>query len=218
MMNITICGPAASGKGTIARLLAKRINIIYVDIGLIFRFGAHVLHTKLADSGEDLLSIIKTGEARYCWNGENPSIVLHGVDITSQLLSQEVAKITSMLASDSSMQTYLIAAANCTLDGLSDVVCDGRNAGISILSDAAHKFFLTASLEERARRRYADVQRQGSISTYQEVFSNIAERDDRDAKRSINPTAIPSGALVIETDVLGLEGSLDLMLSKIKHG
>lgn len=214
-MKIAISGPAAAGKGTIARKVAAEINIGYVDLGLIFRLGAFALQRRKVASLDELFKLIKNKSVIYTWFKKQAKITWQGRDITNLLLDQEVARQTSILSSNEKQQEGLTRIANFILTFFSDVICDGRNAGITILPDADFKFFITASLQERARRRHFDLQRLGKKTSYAEVLSQIEERDHRDQKRLSNPLVIPSGATVVETDKRSVEDSVRYILEVI---
>jgi cytidylate kinase len=215
-MKIAISGPAASGKGTIARRLATEATLGYVDLGLVFRLGAFALKTRRVNDLVDLLRLVQDGRVAYIWTGNKAMIIWGGEDITNLLLTQEVAHKTSVLASDELQQEKLTKIANHILAAFEDVVCDGRNAGTTILPDADYKFFVTASLEERARRRYLDLLRLGENVSYEDVLGQVRERDRRDAERSSNPLIVPSGAIVLETDARSVDESVRFILEVIK--
>lgn len=216
-MKITISGPAASGKGTIARQLAMEATIGYVDIGLIFRLGAFALETKRVTDLVELLQLVQNGTVTYAWTERKALITWQGEDITNLLLTQEIAHHTSVLAAGESRQEELTRIANFVLAMFEDVVCDGRNAGTTILPDADYKFFVTASLEERVRRRHLDLLRLGENLSYEEVLSRIKERDRRDTERSSNPLVIPVGAIVLETDTRSVEESVRFILEVVRR-
>jgi len=215
-MKIAISGPAASGKGTIARRLATEATLGYVDLGLVFRLGAFALKTRRVNDLVDLLRLVQDGRVAYIWTGNKATIIWGGEDITNLLLTQEVAHKTSVLASDELQQEKLTKIANHILAAFEDVVCDGRNAGTTILPDADYKFFVTASLEERARRRYLDLLRLGENVSYEDVLGQVRERDRRDAERSSNPLIVPFGAIVLETDAQSVDESVRFILEVIK--
>jgi cytidylate kinase len=214
-MRITICGPAASGKGTIARRFAMEVGIGYVDLGLLFRFGAFALKTEEIVSINQLSSFVQSRAMVYLWKAGVATIHLHNKDVTSLLLGQEIAQATSMLASDASAQDELTAVSNLVLEGFEDVICDGRNAGTTVLPNADYKFYVTAHLEERARRRHLDTLHQGGTDSYEEVLRSIKERDDRDSKREAHPLVIPEGATILETDTRSVEESVLFMREAI---
>lgn len=210
-MKIAISGPAAAGKGTIARGYATMTGIGYVDLGLLFRLGAFALSTGRIEHLEKLHELIGSKDVRYVWTNKKATIYWQDRDITVLLLSQEIAHQTSVLASNLGQQEILTTIANCVLETFSAVVCDGRNAGTTILPNADYKFFITASLEERARRRHLDVLQHGRHATYQEVLRDIMERDKRDAERIANPMVIPYGAVILETNARSIEESIRFM-------
>jgi len=216
-MKITICGPAASGKGTIARRLAVETLIEYVDLGLVFRLGAFAIEAKRVASLGELLDLVRNGTVVYRWSESKASIIWQGEDVTNQLLVQSVAHQTSVLASDELRQGELTEVANLVLAQFEDVVCDGRNAGTSILPNADYKFFITAKLEERAHRRHIDLLRLGENALYEEVLAQVRERDRRDAERSSNPLVVPDGAIVLETDARSVEESVRFILEAIRR-
>ncbi len=214
-MKIAISGPAASGKGTIARKLANEIAISYVDLGLIFRLGAFALDTRKTTNLGELLALIEDKTVDYLWHGGKASITWQGEDVTHLLLLQSIAHKTSVLSADANQQERLIEIANFVLATFEDVVCDGRNAGATILPGADYKFFVTASLEERACRRHLDILRLGENSSHEEMMCQVQERDRRDIERSSNPFVIPDGAIVLETDTRSVEESVRFILQVI---
>lgn len=214
-MKIAICGPAASGKGTIARKLAAETGVGYVDLGLIFRLGAFALETKRAENLVELLQLVRSGSVVYVWTEGRTLINWQKEDVTNLLLSHKIAHKTSVLSALPSAQAELTDIANAVLARFTNVVCDGRNAGTTILSDADYKFFVTASLEERARRRHLDFLRLGESASYEEVFRGVRERDQRDAERSSNPFVVPSGAILLETDTRSVEESVRFILEVV---
>lgn len=215
MMKIAISGPAASGKGTIARRLATDTGIGYVDLGLAFRLGAFTLETGRAKSLAELLRLVRSGVVAYVWTGKQALITWQAEDVTNVLLSQEIAHKTSVLAALPYAQAELTEIANAVLARFTEVVCDGRNAGTTILPDADYKFFVTASLEERARRRHLDFLRLGESVSYEEVLRGVRERDQRDTERSSNPFVVPEGAILLETDMRSIEESVRFILEVI---
>lgn len=207
-MKIAITGPAASGKGTIARKLAAEAGIGYVDLGLIFRLGAFGLASGKITRLEELPEVVKNGVVVYTWKEGKVTILWQGEDVTVQLMSQDVANQTSILAADPGQQQLLTDTANLVLETFINVVCDGRNAGTTILPNADYKFFVTARLEERARRRHADALGRGETLAYEDVLHDLEERDRRDAERTANPLVVPEGAVTLETDNQTVEESV----------
>ena len=216
-MKIAICGPAASGKGTIARRVAIEARIVHVDLGLIFRCGAFAIKTKRVISLNELFELFQGGTVDYVWAEDKARIRWSRKDVTPLLLTQEIAQYTYVLASVETQQAELTKIANVVLATMKDVVCDGRNAGMTILPDADYKFFVTASLTERARRRHLDLLRRGEDAPYAAVLSQIQERDRRDTERTSNPLIVPKGAVVLETDNQSIEDSVRFILDVVSR-
>lgn len=214
-MKIAISGPAASGKGTIARRFAVDAGIGYVDLGLLFRLGAFALCARKISRLEELLELVKSRVVVYVWTEGTATVFWQGEDITLRLLGEEVAYNTSVLASDHTQQEILTEIANLVLESFEDVVCDGRNAGTTILSNADYKFFVTARLEERARRRHLDILMHGGSASYDDILREIKERDKRDEDRVVHPLIIPEGAVILETNTRSVEESIRFMWDRI---
>lgn len=195
--------------------MAVETSIGYVDLGFVFRLGAFAIETKRVASLGELLDLVRISTVVYRWYDGKASIIWSEEDITNLLLAQSVAHQTSVLAANELRQEELTEIANLVLTQFEDVVCDGRNAGTSILPNADYKFFVTASLEERARRRHSDLLRLGENVSYEEVLKQVHERDRRDTERSSNPLIVPVEAIVLETDARSVEESVRFILETI---
>lgn len=214
-MKITINGPAAAGKGTIARAFAQDTGIQYVDLGLVFRVGAFALITKRIKYLTDLTNLIQDGIVSYTWEEGKAKVYWAKEDITILLLQQSIAEYTSQLSADLENNLVLTTLANHFLATHHDVICDGRNAGTSILGTADYKFHATAATQTRALRRLHDIIQHGENSSFAEVLNDIIIRDQRDKEREINPLVIPQGAIILQTDSLSLQQSVQLMRKTI---
>lgn len=190
---VTICGLAASGKGTVAKGFAKLSGFKYYDLGLLFRFGAYLVSKGLVSD----LSEVKEGERfKYIWNGKESKIVFNGNDIMKALLSPEIAMKTAELASTDEGFKALSRLAESVIPKDEDIVCDGRSAGITIFPNADFKFFTHASLPVRVMRRYEDMIKAGYNTTLEQVEKEIIARDVLDMKRRIIPM---ENIVVLET-------------------
>lgn len=197
-MQITICGLAASGKSTIARLLAIRYRFVYVGLGSIFRaIGMMALREKRE------ISVISESELRqritYRWNAPEAKIAIDGMDILESLQNLLVADaIASMLARAENWDT-LIRFCNSIMELFRDVICEGRNAGTEFLPDANIKCALVADLQVRIARRYTELCNKEKPVSYAEIERQIMERDEMDTRRLYAPFRIPHGAIIIDT-------------------
>lgn len=202
-MRITINGPAAAGKGTIARAYARRYGMHYVDIGLLFRGISWCVEE---DKSEDATAVIaKTSRIlTYTWNGEMATVCHRGVDITSRLVEPALATVASRLAADPAFSPLLHRAVAEYLSRHSSVICDGRSAGTVLLPDAVVKCYATAELTVRAARRHADLMKAGYAFAFHEVLRQLRERDERDCNRPCDPLIVPKNAIMLDTGVLSV--------------
>ncbi len=197
-MIITIDGPVASGKSTIARLLADRLDYYYIYSGLLYRAVAFVAlqnNSALEDITEQQLQEI-INALMYRYDGKEHITYLN-TDITDQLFTAEVDNAASCI----SLLPYVRDAVNTWQKKLAqshDAIVDGRDSGSVVFTDADLKLYLDAPLEVRAQRWLDKQRKQGYTFTMQEACNAIRQRDERDQKRSIAPLIIPEGAVVLE--------------------
>lgn len=202
---VAIDGPAASGKGTIARNLAKHFDWPYLDTGLVYRAVAKNLVKKQLD--------------------QNPlNAVREAKDLSIEDLQQEglrapeISQIASVVASIPEVRETLIEFQRNFARKGEGAILDGRDIGTVICPDADIKFFVTASQEVRANRRYQELMGQGEGVTYQEVFDTLVERDLRDSTRKNAPLIQSEEAILIDTSNLNAKQSTELVIAKVELG
>lgn len=208
-MRIAISGPAASGKGSISKMLARRYKLLYVDCGLIFRCAAFLHREKVVRDIGELGRMRRSGLLKYVWDGSAAYFRLGSITLNAELASPSIASLTATLAAQPADFWKLVALADGLIEPGVNLVADGRNAGTLLLSDADAKFYLTAELRVRAKRRRADMLSLGYTQTYREVLRNLRERDTQDMNRKNAPLAVPEDAEVIHTDYFSCEEILD---------
>lgn len=213
-LRIAITGPAASGKGTVSRMLAKRLGIAYVDAGWIFRYAAYCKREGLISSPGDLNGNCPH-QWRYSWEGGNRLIIHEGRILGEELSCPELAIFTARLASDPKSFAELTDLVNRVASAHSSLVVDGRSAGTILCPEASFKFFITAGVEIRAARRRKDLLQTGRIMTAEEVLADIKARDQIDANRSCDPLTVPDGAITIDSGLLS--GPADVVEFIIGH-
>ncbi len=211
--HVAIDGPGGAGKSTIAKILAKKTGLVYVDTGAMYRAAAYkVLTEGVNPMDEDAVcKLMESTEIKF----ENQSILVDGKDISQLIRSSEVTKIASQ-----------ISAYNCVREGLTkyqrdmarnmDIVMDGRDIGTVILPQAQVKIFLTADPKERAKRRLIQLKRKGSKVTLDEVLKDIEARDLADSMRELNPLRKAEDAIEIDSTSLSKDEIINIIEKEMK--
>ncbi len=193
MTVVAIDGPAGAGKSTIAKLLADKLSYRYVDTGAIYR--AVALVALLAGVDLDDAAAVGTIAAGCDIRTSAGTVTLDGDDVTTRIRAADVTRAVSRVAAHPSVREALIGIQRGEA-ARGDVVMEGRDIGSVVVPDAEVKVFLTASVEERARRRWEQDGRHGEIA---DIEAAIVERDARDSQRSSAPLVIPEGAVEVDT-------------------
>ncbi len=208
-LTVAIDGPAAAGKSTAARGLALRLGYTYLDTGGLYRALAYLYLTREnLDGPVDhavLAEVLHGFEARPLSSG---GFSVGGHNLGDELRTPEVGSAASKLAVIREVRDALTAQARKLAEG-GGVVMEGRDAGTVILPDADLKFFLTASLEERSRRRFEELRERGERVTFEEVMAAEKARDERDSNRSLAPLRPAPDAVVLDTTGLTPEQVLE---------
>ncbi|MCL6515586.1 (d)CMP kinase [Alicyclobacillus sp.] len=200
-INIAIDGPAGAGKSTVARLVAKALGILYVDTGAMYRGVAWlaVRNQVPPDDERALLEMLRRHDLRFERDASGElAVVADGEDITSQLRDPKVSETVSKLSVHPGIRAWLTRWQQAFAKQ-GAVVMDGRDVGTVVMPDAAVKVFLTASIEERARRRQKEFTDKGFDVTLQDMREAIAERDARDSTRAIAPLKPAEDAHLIDS-------------------
>lgn len=198
---ITVDGPSGVGKGTLCRQLSQTLGWAYLDSGAVYRAAAlAVLDAGLAE-GELAQQLAVITAMRLAFREE--SVWLNGVVVGERLRSEETAALTSVLAAVPEVRAALLTFQREFAAG-ENLIADGRDMGTVIFPDADLKFFLTASPEIRAERRFKQLKGQGACVNLSSLASEIARRDARDATRAIAPLKPASDAVVIDTQALSV--------------
>ncbi len=222
-MIITIDGPSASGKSSVAFLLARELKYLYLNTGLLYRACAHALvydygcFLEFLDnpSRKQVDSIISDNKITYLFDDENGSRILYdSVDITYLLKKSPYDKWASLLSAQQCVRdALLIIQRNIALKH--NVIAEGRDCGAVVFPHADYKFFMTASLEVRAHRWHYDQCLRGVTITIEEAQSWLRERDERDSTRKAAPLVIPKDARVIDNSSMTVAEVITLLKEEL---
>lgn len=213
--NVTLDGPGGSGKTSIAKAVSEKLGIAYLDTGAMYRSVAyfminHGIDVADEESVQSKLSEINLQVLRE--NGEQRMIV-NGEDITTFIRTPEISMGASTVSKIPAVRLKLVEMQRDIAHKISCVI-DGRDIGSYVLPDAEFKFYLTADVGERAKRRYLEIKEKSNV-TLDEVREDLIKRDKQDSERAFAPLCIPKGAFVIDTTNLKFDEVLEIVLAKI---
>lgn len=208
--SIAIDGPAGAGKSTVARALAQKLQLIYVDTGAMYR----VLALYCNDSGIDIHDTAEVTKNVYkptirLANSENgQQIFLDGEDVTELIRTNEIGDAASVVSTYPEVRSRLVEMQQ-EIAAKNDVVMDGRDIGTVVMPDAYLKIFLTADARERAKRRVGELAGKGIEADIDEVEKEIKERDRRDANREVSPLRQAEDAVLVDTTHMTVEEAVE---------
>lgn len=212
-INVAIDGPAGAGKSTIAKIIAKNLGLMYINTGAMYRaVTLKALEYKISSSDISRLEdLIDNMEIHF----DNDDLILDGKNINDKLTMPEITKNVSEYASIKEVRVKLVDLMR-KMSSKFNVIMDGRDIGTVVLRDAKYKFFLTASAEERADRRYKELLERGLKVDYKEILDDIIRRDEYDSTREVDPLRKAEDALQIDTTGLNIEEVVSKISSYIK--
>lgn len=204
--NVAIDGPAGAGKSTIAKQIAKRMGLIYVDTGAMYRAMALYMIREKVDP-KDPTAIVKKCEETHITiryeNGEQV-VLLNGENVNAFLRTEEVGNMASAIAPRKEVRAKLVRLQR-ELAATSDVIMDGRDIGTCVLPDADVKIYLTASSAVRAKRRYDELTAKGEECDLAKIEADIIERDERDMTREESPLRQAEDAVLVDSSDMTIE-------------
>jgi cytidylate kinase len=211
---ITIDGPAGSGKSTIAKILARELGFKYIDTGAMYRALTLIARQNNIDYNDEksILNIARKTKIELDSNSfdENryTTIKLNGADVTDEIRSREVGSAVSIVSKLPGIRKYLVSLQR-ELTKDCNAVLEGRDTGSVVCQDAILKIYLTASLDERIKRRELQVKEKGNLLKREIIKKEIIERDRIDSTRENSPLVIPENAVVIDTTGLSIREVVD---------
>ncbi|ALS32955.1 (d)CMP kinase [Pseudoalteromonas sp. NZS127] len=213
---ITVDGPSGSGKGTVCRLLAEKLGWDVLDSGAIYRvLSLAALHHQIALDNEDaLVPLAANLDVQFLVDSQTSAgkIVLEGEDVSTTIRNEEVGAAASKVAALPRVREALLRRQRAfrTERGL---IADGRDMGTVVFKDAPLKIFLTASAQERAKRRFVELNARGLNVTLSGLLKDIQERDDRDMNRAVAPLVPAEDAIELDTSELNAQQVYDKVLT-----
>lgn len=218
-MIIAIDGPSGAGKSTLGKMLAKKLNLLYLDTGAMYRaVGLAVLEKEINFEDKKRVSEIATNaKIELVGEPDDLQIFLDKRDVSAEIRTNEVGQAASIVSTISEVRKILVehqrTLGETTANGC---VLDGRDIGTVVFPNADAKFFLTAKPEARARRRFEeDMEKGRAESTFEETLAEINLRDKRDVTRADSPLTIAEDAIVIDTSELDLTEVFEQMMSVV---
>ena len=211
---VAIDGPAGAGKSTIAKLVGKKFNLMYINTGAMYRAVALVAKRNNISSSDinSLMDIIDEMEMHF----ENDDLILNGVNIQDEITMPEISEIVSEYASIPEVRKKLVALQR-KMSEKYDVIMDGRDIGTVVLKDSKFKFFLTATPEERARRRYSELKNRGIDVDYSKLLDDIIKRDYIDSNRETDPLRKAEDAKEIDSSNYNITEVTEIICNLIQN-
>jgi len=217
-MIIAIDGPSGAGKSTLGKMLAKKLGLLYLDTGAMYRAAAlSALQQDVSlDDKDKVAEIAESAGIDLIGDPDNLTVMLNGVDVSTEIRTLEVAQAASVVSTISEVRRIMVRHQR-EIGGRDPRGCvlEGRDIGSVVFPNADYKFFLTAKPEARAQRRFAEDAKKGRVTTFEHTLAEINERDARDVAREDSPLTIASDAIVIDSSDLDLTEVFEQMLAKI---
>ena len=214
---VTIDGPTSSGKNSVGFLLAQKLGYQYIDTGMIYRAGCFkMLQERVSENDlEKILEIYRKLDVRFENHG-NWQMFLEGKDVTNILHTPEVSRLVPVVAAMPQVREVMRGIQR-RLGAKGKIVMGGRDIGSEIYSNARYKFFLTATPEVRANRRFNQLVKLNPAIKYEDVLKDMQDRDQQDMTRKASPLRVPKDALTLDNSELSIEQTVDEMLKIIHH-
>ncbi|ONI39278.1 cytidylate kinase [Candidatus Epulonipiscium fishelsonii] len=218
-MQIAIDGPAGAGKSTIAKNLSKKLGWIYIDTGAMYRATAlYCINNNIDLNNQDKIenAVIEKVDITLVYENSSQIIFLNGINVSDEIRTQEISTATSLIAKYEGIRNYLVKMQQ-VLASKNDVIMDGRDIGSVVLPDATLKIYLTASNEERAKRRFQEQSEKGITQSFEEVLKELNSRDKQDSEREVSPLCKAEGAVEIDTTNLDIDQIVEEIINLLNR-
>ncbi|WP_290770571.1 (d)CMP kinase [Anaerofustis sp.] len=214
IINIAIDGPAGSGKSTVAKIIAKKLDITYLDTGSMYRaFTYYAIENNVKPEDEEGINHLLNNIDLVL---DKDDVFLNDQNITKEIRYENIDKNVSLYAAIKQVREKMVFIQREISKGKS-VIMDGRDIGSVVLPDAEFKFYLDASAEERAKRRYLQNIERGKEVPYEDILEDIKRRDENDKNREVDPLIICDDALVLDTSDMNIENVVEFIINKVSR-
>lgn len=214
VFQIALDGPSGAGKSTIAKRVAKALSIDYIDTGAMYRAVAYkMIQEGISPLDREAIKIMLNDTEINFKEGDT---VLDGQIISYQIRTPEISKMASSTSAFPEVREKLVTLQR-EMGRIKSVIMDGRDIGTNVFPTAKYKFFLTASVEERAKRRWMELKEKGQVVTLSEVQAEMIKRDNNDKTRALNPLCKAYDAVELDTTSLSIDQVTDLILNQVEN-
>lgn len=218
IINIAIDGPAGAGKSTVAKRIAEIMHLTYVDTGAMYRaLGLKAVRNGIDPGDAEAVApmLTDTTVTFIKINGEQ-HVVLNGEDVNELIRTEEISHAASVISTLPEVRRKLVDLQR-EIARSTDTVMDGRDIGTVVLPNTPYKFYVTASAEVRAKRRFVEYQKKGILGdmTYEDVLNEVKARDERDMNREFSPLRPAENAVIIDTSEMSIDEAVDAVIEDI---
>lgn len=212
---IAIDGPSGAGKSTLGRMLARALNLLYIDTGSMYRAVALAVMESSVNDSDDIAvgSLASRVEINLEGDPDSLKVTLEGRDVTDEIRSEEVTHMSSIISTIPAVRRAMVRLQREM--GKRGAVLNGRDIGTVVFPDADVKFFLTAVPDERAQRRFTEEREQDSDVSFEATLADMIERDRRDSTRTDSPLKIAEDAIVLDSTGLSIDEVFQKMMAAI---
>ncbi|MBQ3763868.1 MAG: (d)CMP kinase [Synergistaceae bacterium] len=211
---VTIDGPAGAGKSSVAKEAASRLGIKYLDTGAIYRAIALILYESEVRPVDDYIMREALDKIKIELRGRE--VLVNGFDVAGEIRTPMVDELASIYSAVPSVRRALLGLQK-EQKNHGSIIAEGRDVGSVVFPDAKVKFFLTASPEARAKRRYSERISNGKDADYDQILQSIIERDKNDSTREVSPLTVPDGAIYLDTSDMTQEEAVNFIIEKVKE-
>ena len=212
IIRIAVDGPSGAGKSTIARKVAKKLGIEYVDTGAMYRAVAYKMTSEGIgpEEGERIEAVLKDTVIDF----DQGVITVDGTEVESKIRTPEISEAASIYSALPPVRASLVQAQR-EIGHRKSVIMDGRDIGTNVFPDAQYKFYLTATAEERADRRYKELVERGQEVMYEEILEDIRQRDHNDMTRVLNPLRKAEDAIEVDSTHMSIDEVVDFIYDRV---